>query len=100
MALWESLLAVGLAWGLAALGKRWLRGSDLEGLGIGLVLLPVFMNLARPLDPWVMAVTVLVGLGLFILAVRRRRAKSAVEDGVNESAGRRRDRFTRPRSKA
>ena len=49
--MWEQVLAIGLAWGLAGVAKWWLRGSDFEAFGIGFVLLPVFMNLVRPFQP-------------------------------------------------
>jgi hypothetical protein len=86
--MWERLLALSLAWGLAALAKWWLRGSDLEAFGIGFVLLPVFMNVVRPFNPLLMAATVMVGLGALIIATKRRSARDRAQHDEIAAKGR------------
>ncbi len=73
--MWQAILALSIAWGLAWLAKRLIGGTDAEALGLGLILLPVAMSMVMPSSKPVMAGSVLVGLAVFVLANRRRRTR-------------------------
>ncbi len=73
--MFEMILAICLAWGSAGLVSWQIRGSRLESLGLGLILLPISIDnvcsdfsVTRP----VMAVSIVLGLAIFTMANKRR----------------------------
>lgn len=72
----EKVFAVVIAWVVAGLANWHAGGSRIEVLGLGLILLPVSLNIVSPVSGPVIAVSVIVGLSLFIIANKRRCSRS------------------------
>lgn len=73
--MWEMILALAIAASLTGLARWLIRGSSEEAIGLHLILLPVALSMVTCVSRPVMAGWVLVGLAVFVLANRQRRAR-------------------------